>query len=310
MSKKKLAGIVVGCIMVVIVVIAITIPREPTPPAHVYALTADISPSGAGSVSPSGGEYEPGVQVTLTASPASGYTFENWSGSASGTTSTITITMDSDKSLTAHFEAIPTVNVDYEVIILFGSAYLSVRVEGPQENYSIILFNPEGERVGYGFISSDDMITGHETEEVSMTDTGVTNPIPGEYWLIVEEMGFPTDERVFEAKPVFEGPDVSITDVQFETDYSDYFGEGDINGVVVQVYNGGDLPVFPDEIKYMVAGEQEDSTIYESLPPGETTVIDDWVYISGLEKGTYPVTVEIYSEGVKLASYETQVRIG
>ena len=310
MSKKKLAGIIVACTIAIIVVIAITIPREPTPSTEKYTLTTNIIPSGAGSVSPSGGEYESGVQVTLTASPASGYTFHQWSGTASGTTSTITITMDSDKSLTAHFETIPKVSVDYEVIILFGSAYLSVRVEGPQENYNIILFNPEGERVGSGFISSDDMITGHETVEVSMTDAAVANAVPGEYWLIVEELGFPTDERVFEAKPVFDGPDVSITNVQFETDYYDYFGEGDINGVVVQVYNGGDLPVFPDEIKYMVAGEQEDSTIYESLPPGETTVIDDWVYISGLEKGTHPVTVEIYSEGVKLANYATQVRIG
>jgi len=80
-------------------------PVQPT----LYTLTINISPSGAGSVSPSGGEYESGEQVTLTASPASDYTFDYWGGSASGTTSTITITMDSDKSLTAHFEAISTV---------------------------------------------------------------------------------------------------------------------------------------------------------------------------------------------------------
>ena len=288
--------------------VAITIPREPTPSTETYTLTININPSGAGSISPSGGEYESGVQVTLTASPASGYTFDHWSGGASGTTSTITITMDSDKSLTANFKTISTVSVDYEVIILYGSAYLSVRVEGPQKSYDIILFDPEGERVGYGFISSDDMITGHETEEVSMTGSGVTNPIPGEYWLIVEESW--TDKKVFEAKPAFEGPDVSITNVQFETDYYEYLEEGYIDEVIVQIHNGGDLPIFPDEIKLLVAGEQEDSTIYESLPHGETTVIEDWVYISGLEKGTHPVTVEIYSEGVKLDSYETQVEIG
>jgi uncharacterized repeat protein (TIGR02543 family) len=60
-------------------------------------------------VSPAGGEYESGTQVTLTASPAMGYIFENWTGDASGSTSTITITMDSDKSLTAHFETSSTV---------------------------------------------------------------------------------------------------------------------------------------------------------------------------------------------------------
>ena len=99
MSKKKLAGIVVGCIIVIIIIVAIAAPGpEPT-----YTLSVSVSPSGTGSVSPSSGEYESGVQLTLTASPASGYTFDHWSGSASGTTSTITITMDSDKSITANF---------------------------------------------------------------------------------------------------------------------------------------------------------------------------------------------------------------
>ena len=272
-----------------------------------YTLTIGISPSAAGSVSPSSGEYESGVQVTLTANPASGYTFDYWSGGASGTTSVTTIRMDSDKTVTANFKSASTVSVDYEVIALYGTGYFSVRVEGPQKSYEVLLFDPEGESVGWGYISSDDMLTGHETVEVSMTGTGVTNPISGEYWLIIKESW--TDKTVFEARPVFEGPDVSITDVQFDTDYFEYIG-GQIDGVVVQVYNSGDLPVFPDEIRYMVAGEQEDSTIYESLPHGETTVIDDWVYISGLEKGTHSVTVEIYSEGVKLDSYSTQVRIG
>lgn len=70
-----------------------------------YTLTTSISPSGAGSISPSGGQYESGVQVILTATPASGYAFDYWEGSASGTSPTITITMDSNKSLTAHFKS-------------------------------------------------------------------------------------------------------------------------------------------------------------------------------------------------------------
>jgi len=74
-----------------------------------YTLTTNVSPPGAGSVSPSGGEYDSGVQITLTATQASGYTFDYWSGSAAGTTPTITIIMDSDKSLTAHFKAAPTI---------------------------------------------------------------------------------------------------------------------------------------------------------------------------------------------------------
>jgi uncharacterized repeat protein (TIGR02543 family) len=66
-----------------------------------------VSPSGTGWVSPSTGEYESGDQVTLTASPASGYTFDQWSGAASGTSPTTVVTMYSDRSITAHFKAIP-----------------------------------------------------------------------------------------------------------------------------------------------------------------------------------------------------------
>lgn len=109
MSKNKLAAIIVACTVIIIVAVVLFIvkPWEGTPAAETYTLTTSISPSGAGSVSPAGGEYESGMQVTLTASPSSDYSFDYWSGSASGTTSTITVTMDSDKSLTAHFKAIP-----------------------------------------------------------------------------------------------------------------------------------------------------------------------------------------------------------
>jgi len=108
MSKKKLAAIIVACTIAIIVVIVVnTRPPTATPPAQNYTLTTHISPPGAGSVSPSGGEYESGVQVTLTASPASDYTFDYWSSALGKTyTTTITITMDSNKSLTANFETI------------------------------------------------------------------------------------------------------------------------------------------------------------------------------------------------------------
>jgi hypothetical protein len=104
--KRKLAAIIVPCVIAIIVaIVLITLkPWELT-----YALSVSVDPPEAGSVSPEGGKYSPRVQVTLTASPASGYSFDHWSGGASGTTSDILITMDSDKSLTAHFKTAPTV---------------------------------------------------------------------------------------------------------------------------------------------------------------------------------------------------------
>jgi len=98
MSKKKLAGIIVGCIIAIIVIAALA---TPTP---TYTLSVSVNPSQAGSVSPSGGEYESGVQITLTATPANGYTFDYWNGDASGSSNTVTITMNSNKTITAHFK--------------------------------------------------------------------------------------------------------------------------------------------------------------------------------------------------------------
>jgi hypothetical protein len=69
-----------------------------------YTLSTSFTPSGSGNVSPSGGTYYVGTQVTVTATPASGWRFDRWSGDASGTSSTVTITMDSKKFVTAHFE--------------------------------------------------------------------------------------------------------------------------------------------------------------------------------------------------------------
>jgi uncharacterized repeat protein (TIGR02543 family) len=70
-----------------------------------YSLTTNISPSGGGSVSrsPNASSYAAGTVVTLTATPASGYSFTGWSGGASGTNSTITVTMNANVTVTASF---------------------------------------------------------------------------------------------------------------------------------------------------------------------------------------------------------------
>ncbi len=109
MSRNKLAGVTAACTIAIIVVIVLVIPPLLRTPTTTHTLGVSVSPSGAGSVSPSGGQYTSGAQVTLTASPASGYSFDYWSGSASGTTLSITVTMDSDKSITANFKSTGTI---------------------------------------------------------------------------------------------------------------------------------------------------------------------------------------------------------
>jgi alpha-galactosidase len=76
-----------------------------------YLLTTSASPSSGGSVaaSPSSasGNYNAGTQVQLTATPASGCTFVNWSGALTGTANPQTTTMSAPQSVTANFQCTP-----------------------------------------------------------------------------------------------------------------------------------------------------------------------------------------------------------
>jgi uncharacterized repeat protein (TIGR02543 family) len=70
-----------------------------------------VSVAGLGSVSGSGiscpgacsASYDSGTSVTLTETPASGYTFSGWGGACSGVSSTCTISMTEAKSVSASF---------------------------------------------------------------------------------------------------------------------------------------------------------------------------------------------------------------
>ncbi len=68
-----------------------------------YLLTANVSPAGGGSIS-AGGYYNSGTPLTLTATPAAGCTFQNWSGVLSGTTNPQPITMSAPQTVTANFQ--------------------------------------------------------------------------------------------------------------------------------------------------------------------------------------------------------------
>lgn len=68
-----------------------------------YTLSTSVSPTGSGTVSPSSGTYVTGTNVSLTASAASGYRFDHWTGDATGTANPVTVTLNANKSVTAVF---------------------------------------------------------------------------------------------------------------------------------------------------------------------------------------------------------------
>ncbi len=78
---------------------------NPNPGTYTLNLTASPYAGGTVTASPNASSYTAGTVVTLTASPASGYTFSGWSGAASGTSTTTTVTINSNLAVTANFTA-------------------------------------------------------------------------------------------------------------------------------------------------------------------------------------------------------------
>ncbi|MCC6793599.1 MAG: PKD domain-containing protein [Candidatus Hydrogenedentes bacterium] len=76
-----------------------------------YTLTTSAVESEWGTLSPSGGTYNNGSEVIVTASPASGYGLHHWEGSGIGAGLTRTVTMNGDQSVTAHFKPIRTLKL-------------------------------------------------------------------------------------------------------------------------------------------------------------------------------------------------------
>lgn len=81
--------------------------------------TLDITESGSGSVTKDPSEqYYFNTTVTLTAVPAAGWKFKEWTGHLTGTTNPKTIFMDGDKSITAVFVNISTTTTTLPLILL------------------------------------------------------------------------------------------------------------------------------------------------------------------------------------------------
>jgi len=70
-----------------------------------YTLKTSVTPPGSGTITlnPSGGTYDEGTAMTVTAHANTGYEFGYWSGTKTGSINPVQITMDSNKNIVAHF---------------------------------------------------------------------------------------------------------------------------------------------------------------------------------------------------------------
>ncbi len=73
-----------------------------------FTLTVTTSGSGSVARSPNAATYAGGTSVTLTATPAAGFTFAGWSGAATGTTNPLAVAMTANRAITATFTATST----------------------------------------------------------------------------------------------------------------------------------------------------------------------------------------------------------
>jgi uncharacterized repeat protein (TIGR02543 family) len=81
---------------------------SPNTPTVTHNLTVNVSPSGAGTTSPSGTTaVAEGSVVAVTAAANAGWAFDHWSDACTGS-GACSVTMDSDKTVTANFVAAPT----------------------------------------------------------------------------------------------------------------------------------------------------------------------------------------------------------
>ena len=77
-----------------------------------YTITVNCNDATMGSVAktPDSTVYHAGTAVTLTATPAAGHKFVNWTGATTSTESTLNITVSENATYTAVFEALPQVS--------------------------------------------------------------------------------------------------------------------------------------------------------------------------------------------------------
>jgi PKD repeat protein len=90
-----------------------------------YYLTTAVSPSNGGSITPGADWYDATTVISCNAIANTGYAFSNWSGNLTSTENPKDLTMDSPKSVTANFVAVPV--ADFTASPRSGNAPLTVQ---------------------------------------------------------------------------------------------------------------------------------------------------------------------------------------
>ena len=137
-----------------------------------YDLTILVDPVGGGITTPTAGvhNYTEGTLVDVTATPATGYMFDHWSGACAGN-ATCSVIMDADKSVTANF-AIDTFSLTYTAGPNGSLTGDSSQTVNYGEDGTAVTAVPD---IGYHFANwSDGVLTATRTDTNVTADLSVT----------------------------------------------------------------------------------------------------------------------------------------
>jgi len=123
-----------------------------------FTLTTNAEPANGGGVTASKqGPYASGTQVALTATPASGYKFIEWTGEAKGSVSPINISISKDMNITANFA--PTYTITTTVSPNNNTGSVNANPAGPYTEGTEVTLTAV-QKTGYVFSRWDGDVTG------------------------------------------------------------------------------------------------------------------------------------------------------
>ena len=243
-----------------------------------YTITASANPTNGGTVT-GGGTYNYGQSCTLTATPASSYTFVNWTknGQQVSTNATYTFTVTQSESYVAHFQEIEP-------------CYAPINVTAEAINYTDIYVNwsaSVSNAPSYKIYRNGTLIAWGYPYVGSYYDTGLPY---GEYcYTIVSECEQGDSEPSDEACVTLTIP--CNTPANFTAEYV-YENEEDF-GVQLQWRSG--VTIYPEVFHlYKLMGEEY--VLIADIPPASSAYT---TYFDDVEVGdySYMITAEYHFDG-------------
>jgi hypothetical protein len=139
-----------------------------------YTLTLATNGQGTIALNPPGGVYPSNTAVTVTATPATGWVFDSWSGSASGSANPLSITMNMNNSLTGTFAQLPAFDTQPAGVTNVAGSTVSFT------SHAVGTAPLE-----YQWFFSGGSVTGAtNTTLTTLTLTNVQSANAGNYWII------------------------------------------------------------------------------------------------------------------------------